>query len=199
MESINYGTEFKKFLTSIAEAIRSVKNTTEKIPAQAFAAEILNLNRSTPSVVRTQEEIDNLATGTVFVYMGDPGTYEVGSYYLVESIPETITIMLGAANVSGNDFSSCYIKFGDAPTSSDDYDYYANAGGQLRGKDESYYSEPQSFDVAPIAYLWQTAVDAYGGYKLNESSNIIVGKGYQNATAISLDTNDRITLLYTFD
>lgn len=124
--------------------------------------------------------------------------------YAVENAEETVSITLkgrGVSSASGN-YTHPRIKFGSAPTSDGDYDYYASGYTVLiTGNDEEIdtYLTPIAITTSPIAYIWQEYVDSAAGYKINDGSTITTGVGYANATQIDLNDGDAITLVATYD
>lgn len=82
------GQSLTTFLTSIADAIRSKKNTTNKIKATDFVDEILSIETKVNNEIATEAEMTALLevaeVGTVYKYIGESGTYENGALYIIE-------------------------------------------------------------------------------------------------------------------
>lgn len=94
--------------------------------------------------------------------------------------------------------STTYIKFGAAPTSSDDWDYYIPDGARYLVAKTATNLNDITIDVIPTAYIWCNRDDGYAGYTINdggEPSNYTrVGVGYTNATIVTLSDGDNLWL-----
>lgn len=119
---------------------------------------------------------------------------------------EKVNITLKADNGGGNTMCSTYVKFGEAPSSNYDSEYFC-MGGALdikQGNESSYGSyvslgtDSINITVNPVAYIWVPQTDNLAGYKLNGGSLINVGTGYANATEVQLSEGDVLTILSTW-
>ena len=119
---------------------------------------------------------------------------------------EKVNITLKADNGGGNTMCSTYVKFGEAPSSNYDSEYFC-MGGNLdikQGNESSYDSHvslgTDSINIAvnPVAYIWVPQTDNMAGYKLNGGSLINVGTGCANATEVQLSEGDVLTILSTW-
>ncbi len=107
-----------------------------------------------------------------------------------------ITLNAGIVSASGN--HSVYVKFGSAPTSDDDYEYWSYTNSYaINIKGENYPNDSFNITVNPIAYIW--GGNAECGYKINDGSSNIVGRGYANATEVQLSEGDTLTILSAYD
>ena len=139
-----------------------------------------------------------------FKFLGDIVIKNVGE---AEEETNTVNITLQGSSVvsASGSFTSSKIKFGSAPTSDDDFDYCNVQGGKnMYDRTGTYTTTPISLIVSPIAYIWQDVGEYYsrdtaGGYKINGGSTITPDIDYANASQITLNDGDIITLITTWD
>ena len=130
------------------------------------------------------------------VYFGTTLVYEKGSPtpsgYSGTVIPECI------AGYDFFDSASIYLKFGSAPSSSNDWDYKV-AGNSQYAVVLEYQNNGNSsgtFTNQTVAYAWWFITDASSSNAkiVYNSNNISVGKGYNHATQINLTVNGNISM-----
>lgn len=159
-----------------------------------------------PIEVSTEAEmtalLETAEIGSVYKYTGETGTYENGALYVVEEeVEEAVTITLNSTRIPSTeyDYNETKIKFGSAPTDTQDFDYVSGGNyGEFYDRDGNTFKAPLSISVSTKAYIWQTVNDN-GGYELNGSNTITTSTNYASATQVTLNDGDTVTLVGTYD